>query len=186
MVRWDAPDFFDLTPDALGAVHVGTRTWLKKSVRAYGAFFPGVTLDWERCFNSGLVVFNEDHAPLLDDLVKFYARHQTELEALQAARNVGVDQTLLNYFVAGSGARIRLLNPAFNRMRCFEFPPELDRRHEAESAPTQSREVEEYLSSASGFDFIEEAYVWHFTKTVKTRAAVMHETWRRVQHHYPD
>jgi hypothetical protein len=186
MVHWDAPDFFDLATDALGAVHVGTRTWLKMSVEAYGAFFPGVKLDWRTCFNSGLVVLNATHAPMLAELVKFYSQHRQELEALQAARNVGVDQTLVNYFAALSGTPIRLLDPVFNRMRCFEFPAELRAQHESSGATSRPDELEQYLASAPGFEFIQEAYVWHFTKTVRTRAAVMRETWRRVQHHYPD
>jgi hypothetical protein len=187
MVRWDAPDFFELLEaDALGAVHAGTQAWLQASLDAYGRYFPGLNLEWTKCFNSGLVVLNPSHASMLDELVQFYSDHRAELELLQSERNVGCDQTLLNYFAARSGTPIHLLDPAFNRMRCFELPLPLILRHEKGQGSPAPGEIEEYLASAPGFDFIDQAYIWHFTSTVRTRAAVMRETWRRVQRHYPE
>ena len=186
IVRWDSPNFFDLVAEEVGAVHAGTRRWLQKSLDAYSIFFPGVSLDWRRCFNSGLVVLSGRHVAILDRLLAFYAANRRVLEMMQAANDIGVDQTLLNYFVHTSGEPIKFLEPAFNVMRCCELPPHLIMRFEVKREGNLDQLSQALADAPEAFDFVDAGYVWHFTTTIATRAAAMRETWRRVQHHYSD
>ena len=59
MIRWDAPNFFELTDRKFSAVvdqdNIG---WVKQSIEAYQHFFPKVNLDWTDYFNCGFVVLS--------------------------------------------------------------------------------------------------------------------------------
>jgi hypothetical protein len=185
MIRWDAPDFFE--PDggnAVSAVCAGNPGWIWHSLRAYARFFPGVDLDWWNYFNSGLVVLTPSHAPLLDGFLQFYQQHEAELEAIQQSGDFGVDQTLLNYFVARERIPIRALPPVFNLLHCFKLPARVQVKCETLADNSDPRLLDELFHTPGAFDFIKYAFIWHFTSTVLTRATVMRETWRRIRAHY--
>jgi hypothetical protein len=185
MVRWDAPDFLAMAGNDLAAVNAGTKQWIQTSLDAYSIFFPGISLDWRSCFNSGVMVLNHLHVELLDRLLHFYLTQRSDLEQLQRKLDVGIDQTLLNYFARITEKPIRLLPSQFNHMRCCELSAALHQRYANGDNQVSEVEVARDLEGRrEAFAFIEDAFIWHFTTTVRARTAVMTETWSRVCHRY--
>ena len=62
MVRWDCPNFFELTNNEFSCVldesNVG---WVHQSIGIYQKFFPNVKFDWTTYFNSGFLIYNKKH-----------------------------------------------------------------------------------------------------------------------------
>ena len=58
MVRWDTPNFFDMTDRKFTCVIDNDNVnWLHKSINIYQKFFPNVKFDWTSYFNSGFLIF---------------------------------------------------------------------------------------------------------------------------------
>jgi hypothetical protein len=189
MIRWDAPDIFDAAGDSLGAVldsGSGRTRWAWRSIAAYQRFFPDVEVRWWEYFNSGLVIFNKSHAPILTALIELYERHRPQLEAIQQQSDVGIDQTLLNFVVQQRRAPLRLLPMPFNLIDCLALPLTLRLQFDAPQSPEQRQALlARILKVPETFDFIDQSYVWHFTSPVSVRAEFMRETWLRLREHYP-
>ena len=61
MIRWDAPNFFELTDRKFSAcVDNDNISWVKQSIDGYQHMFPDVKLDWTDYFNCGFIVLNEN------------------------------------------------------------------------------------------------------------------------------
>jgi hypothetical protein len=186
MIRWDAPNFFELTGDGLGVVQAGDPRWITHSTAAYQEFFPGIHLPWWQYFNAGLVVVGQGHLEVLRAVITFYQRNRAALEAVQQQRrDVGVDQTVLNFLVRQTGVPVTFLPLPFNLTHCLRVPANILAEIESPQALPRLPDVLPKVMDIPGvFDFVEYGYVWHFTNAVNTRAAFMRETWRRVQDHY--
>nr|MDT0663178.1 hypothetical protein [Micromonospora sp. DSM 115978] len=186
MIRWDTPDFFALAGDSLAAVRARDPHWIVRSVEAYRSFFPGVSLPWWEYVNSGLVVFSTAHAHHLTALVDFYHRHRRQLTAVQQRSDAGVDQTLLNFVVRAAKEPVHLLPPPFNLLSCVPLNNLIGAYLEtARQESARQALLHRIMTMPETFQFIEYAYVWHFTSSVATRREFMRETWRRVRSHYP-
>jgi hypothetical protein len=184
MVRWDTPDFFGAAGDPIFAVRDVSPDWTHRTIKAHQPLFPGVRLPWWEYFNAGLVVSSLRHSGTFEALASLYLERWPEIRAVQEPRNLGTDQTPLNFMVRSRGEAVRLLDPPFNAVRCFPLNGEL-LRYEYQADPDWSRFDEVAFSHPETFEYIEHSYVWHFSNVVKSRARVMAETWRRVRDHYP-
>jgi hypothetical protein len=186
MIRWDTPDFFDLADGSLAAVRDREPDWIFRSIAAYQPFFPDVPLTWWEYFNSGLVVVSAAQVELLTTTVQFYQDNRAELEVVQRESDVGVDQTLLNFIVTRSDHTVRFLPAPFNLTQCLPIPlfPLLE-VETAPPGPRRERLLSRLMKVPGAFDFTRHSYVWHFNNTVRIRADLMRETWRRVRENYP-
>lgn len=182
MVRWDAPDMFDLAEDSFAAVNAGHRGWVGRSINAFQPYFPDVRLAFEEYFNCGLLVLNGRHLAVLSAFLTFYQRHRPQLEATFKSADVGTDQTIMNFIVKQERERVRLLDRAFNVLHCVGGRADYLKDFERSDNP---RKVDAtLLMHPATFGFIDNGYVWHFTNSVSTRAKLMAETWHRVRKWY--
>jgi hypothetical protein len=185
MVRWDAPNFTLFQPGQLSAVRSGTADWIWRSIEAYQRFFPSTTLNWCDYFNAGVVVVDHHHIDLLDAFLQFYWQNRAALEKVQAAGDFGTDQTPLNFVAASLDLSINPLSPRYNLLHCLRLGSRAYVRYELGDGSLEefARTV---LRAAGAFDFIANAYVWHFTHTVRTRFTAMQATWEKVKPDYID
>lgn len=184
MVRWDTPDFFELAGRGLGAVRDPGHRWIRASLSAYAGLCPGVRLEPENYFNTGVVVVSRDHAALLEEFGRFYVRNLASIRQIRSAgADFGLDQTLMNLLVQRSGLDVVYLPRAFNMVHCI-FAPE-------DFAPGNAQAAWwEKVRATAEFDrlfaFVDRGYIWHFCGLWVTRARFMQEVWRRVQGHYAE
>lgn len=185
MIRWNAPDFFEIHDAGFCAVRDGSDEWIRTSIAAFRPMFPGVALGPGRYFNAGLVVVGREQLGLLSAFRRFCRSRLEELLATSSSGNFGTDQTALNFMVRRERHPVRWLPPEFNLLHCFGWSDrETKARFESSPDPDWGLFDRVVLGRPGTFDFIDWGYVWHFTNTVAARSRAMAETWRRVRHHY--
>jgi len=92
MVKWDAPNPFDLYDDEYcGVVDRSSLRWILNSINVYKEFFPGTSLDISNYINAGVSFFSYKHKDFYDDLIKFYETNSTSLDSKEG---VGKEQTV--------------------------------------------------------------------------------------------
>ena len=163
MVRWDAPNFFELTDNKFSAVvdqdNIG---WVKQSIDGYQHFFKDVELDWEDYFNCGFVVLNSKHKDLCKTILNFWEENDGELVMLQSTLSKGTDQTPVNYMVKRD-TEVNYLSKKFNLTHF------------------NRKEIINNLM------FIDCGYVWHFNGFEKSwRYDLMKQTWEKIKDNYAD
>jgi hypothetical protein len=161
MIRWDAPDFFELTGRRFaGVVEYDRLDVVHGHLQTYGPFFPGVPLDLCDCLNGGLFVVNRDHRPLLDEILRF---HDVTLGPARTRQlPFWSDQLPMNLHLAREGWPVTRLPKSFN----------LTHMH-AKGC------LERNL-------FVELAWVWHFNGfSEERRRELMEGAWQAIRHHYP-
>ena len=71
MIKWDAPNFFELTDHKFTAVRdMDNLRWIYNSVQGYKDFFDGYDFDIKKYVNSGFVIFNENHREFFESFKK--------------------------------------------------------------------------------------------------------------------
>ena len=163
MIRWDAPNFFELTDRKFSAVvdqdNIGG---VKQSIEAYQHMFKDVKLDWTDYFNCGFVVGNEKHKQLCYKILNHWDVNDGELTMIQNTVSKGTDQTPVNYIVKRD-VDINYLPKKFNLTH-------LNRK-----------ELLENLM------FIDCGYIWHFNGFEKDwRLPIMKDTWEKIKDNYAD
>ena len=161
MIRWDAPNFFELTDRKFSAVvdqdNIG---WVKQSIEAYQHLFKDTKLDWTDYFNCGFIVLNENHKDLCDNILSFWDKNDGELIMIQNTVSKGTDQTPVNY-IAKRDVEVNYLSKKFNLTH-------LNRK-----------ELLENLM------FIDCGYMWHFNGFDKNwRDPLMKQTWDKIKENY--
>ena len=161
MIRWDAPNFFELTDRKFSAVvdqdNIG---WVKQSIDGYQHMFPNVKLDWTDYFNCGFVVLNEKHKELCKTIINFWDSNEVELTTLQNTLSKGTDQTPVNYMVKRD-VEVNYLSKKFNLTHF------------------NRKEIIQDLM------FIDCGYVWHFNGFDKSwRMPMMKDTWTKIKGNY--
>ncbi len=184
MIRWDAPDFFDLAGEALTAVHGMSMGWAGRSIAAFQHLFPGVALAPEDHFNAGFVVLGARQLEVLSAFGRFYAQHRAELEAIFRSADVGTDQMPLNLVVRREREPVHFLGREFNLLHCFGYDRPTRLEFEIDPSPDWTTFEQKAFALPLAFAFIETGFIWHFSNTVAARTRVMAETWRRVKGHY--
>ena len=99
MVRWDAPNFFDMSDGKLGVVQdLGNFEWVYNGIKGYKQFFPNTDVEWDKYFCTGFLLMNKNHRQFFQDIISFYFKHQDDLRILQyQTLKKGFDQTPVNY-----------------------------------------------------------------------------------------
>ena len=161
MIRWDAPNFFELTDNKFSVVvdqdNIG---WVKQSINGYKHFFKDVDLDWEDYFNCGFVVLNGKHKEICKLILNFWETNSSELIMLQNTLSKGTDQTPVNYIVKRD-IEVNYLSKKFNLTHF------------------NRKEIIQDLM------FIDCGYVWHFNGFDKSwRYKLMEQTWEKIKENY--
>lgn len=186
MIRWDAPDFFELCDRSLAAARGTNPGWIQRSMAAFQPLFPDVSLPIEEYFNAGVVMISSAQLPTISAFMEFCCNNYTELDAIMHGGfgDVGTDQTPLNLFFKREGESIMFLPRVFNLLHCFGYTEAGRIEFEFNSDPDWTTFPEKVYGEPSAFAFIEAGYIWHFTNTIAARERVMAETWRRVRAFY--
>ncbi len=180
MIHWDAPSLFDLSPETIRAVRDGSSRWNENGIRAFAPLFPGLDLRWWDVVNTGVVVIPASEHKLFREFVEFARLHWDQILKITRAGDVGTDQPLLNCFLRAKGVRLEYIPLPFNLLNCVNLHP-----IEAMLAASSRKELNRILSLDRLYEFIDLAWIWHFTNVVGARDRAMKETWKRIRHHYP-
>jgi len=162
MVRWDAPNFFELNNRELSLVReTWPIEWLYNSVEGYRHMFPDVKFEWPDYVSSGFILSNEKHKELYKSMVDFYLENKEHLLELQyKTLRKGSDITPLNYM-------IRKLNIKLNKFPNNYHLTSMGRHNILDGS------------------FIKIGYVWHFNGFEKEqRFDIMKKTWELIQENY--
>jgi hypothetical protein len=184
MIRWDAPSPFAAAAGRLSAVPDSGLRWIANGLKAFQHLFPDVTLPWWEFFNSGVVVMNASHAPVMKSFVEFVSGRWPEIQSVIQASDVGTDQPMLNYYLRSVGESVHFLPRPFNLQQCLNVGPAAI-GFDSALAHSPPEDIVQVLSLSWLFDFVDLGYVWHFTNVLESREMVMKETWRRIRHNYP-
>jgi hypothetical protein len=184
MVRWDTPDIFALARGFSAVADAGSPGWIAASTKAFQHLYPGTTLPWWEYFNSGFIVLGAAQRPFIRAFLDHSVRLWPELEAVMTSANVGTEQTPLNFMMKREKEPVHFLPRPFNFVNCFPLPGEIAKIGH-DGSPDSALFAAKAFGRPRAFEFVELAYVWHFTNVVTFRSLVMGETWRRVQGHYP-
>jgi len=162
MVRWDCPDFFDLTENRFTSVldncSVG---WMTRAIEGYQPLFSETDLNWWEFFFAGFVIVNPEHRDFFQKVSDFYMDHFLELNQIQISLNKGTDITPINFLRKQERVPATFLSPHFHLCSLAQ------------------KNVLDKLK------FIEHAFSWHFNGFSKTdRLEVMRATWKKVNGHY--
>tara|TARA_E500000305_G_scaffold94884_2_gene84030 strand:+ start:133 stop:1500 length:1368 start_codon:yes stop_codon:yes gene_type:complete len=134
MIRWDAPNFFDLTDHKFTAFRdTDNLKWVYDSVQGYKNIFDNFNLDIQKYVNSGFMIFNEQHKNLFQGFKKFYLENITEFCKLQdEVVKKGTEQTPMNYWLQTNDVDINLDLPLpfklthLHRKEMFSYNWQLD------------------------------------------------------------
>ena len=73
IIKWDAPNFFELTDHKLTAWRdMDNLRWIKNSIDGYKNFFDSFELNSTIYISSGLIIFNESHKKVFNSFKEFY------------------------------------------------------------------------------------------------------------------
>ena len=145
MVRWDAPNFFDMTDRRFTAWRdMDNMRWIYESIQGYKEIFqPHMTqlsdatgvhkLDMSKYVNSGFMVFNEEHKELFDGFKRFYLENIKEFRKLQDEKvKKGTEQTPMNYWLQTNDVDVNIDLPLpfklthLQRKELFSYNWQLD------------------------------------------------------------
>jgi hypothetical protein len=186
MIRWDAPDFFEIAKSAFCAVRAHQPRWILRSLRAYQGLFPSVTVPWWEYFNAGFVVMTRACVPVCEAFLQFVLQNRSQLHLIQASQeDLGTDQTPLNYFLRQQALPLQLLPPPFNLLDTFPTAYEAYEKTRRKNPADWASFDYDVFSEPSAFDFIELGFIWHFGLPNVIKARLMRETWSRVKDFYP-
>ena len=98
MIKWDAPNFFELTDHKLTAVRdTDNLGWTYKSIVGYKDFFDGFDFDIQKYVSSSPMIFNEKHKEVFKSFKKlYYDNVDTFVELQDKIVRKGTEQTPLN------------------------------------------------------------------------------------------
>ena len=134
MVRWDMPNFFELTDRRFTACRdMDNMRWIYESIQGYKDMFGGFELDMSKYVNSGFMVFNEEHKQLINNFKQFYIDNIDEFIRLQ---DVTVkkcnEQTSMNYWLQTNNVDLNIDLPLpfklthLQRKELFNYNWQLD------------------------------------------------------------
>ncbi len=171
MVKWDAPNPFDLYTDEFCVVNDRASIgWILRSLDAYKPFFPKAATDdfiLDNYFNSGVCFFTKEHKYIFDELQGLYLHYGKDLDLI---KGVGKVQTVLNYVLKLNKVKIKYLPPTWN---LFSIHKKDMFKHnwQLNEDPTPF--------------FIKYAFIWHFTGfPIEDRTRIMRDVWLRYKDNY--
>ncbi len=161
MVRWDAPNIFDLVDDRFTAWRdMDNLRWTYESVEGYKQFFD-MELDYKKYINCGAAIINKNHKPFLEIVKKFFIDNQDALvNAESHTIKKGTDQTPFNYL-------LQLHNIDVNQEIPFTWNARHLNRKELHAYNWQLEQMG-HLSDKTPH-FIKYCNIWRFTGMSKDR-----------------
>ena len=165
MAKWNAPNVFDECPeDEICAVKDNSGlSWIWEGIKGYQSFFPDVKLDWDKYFNSGVMVFSKQHEQLIRDFKQFYIDNQQVIEEYRVQLRKGFDQTIFNYFTIWYGKPVKLISERWNMFHLIR------------------REV-----LGNGY-FVEMGDFWHFNNLPReNQVNIIQNIWNQIKVNYED
>jgi hypothetical protein len=168
MVKWDAPNPFDLYDDEFcGVIDRSSLRWILNSIKAYSPFYPEINLDLDNYINSGITFFTKEHKFIFDNLKQLYLQHSSGLDEI---KGVGKVQTVLNYELIKNNVKVKYLDPRWN---LFSIHKKNMFQHNWQ------------LKQDTIPFFIKYSYIWHFTGfPIENRTDIMKQTWELTKHLY--
>ena len=163
MIKWDTPNFFELTNNELSAVKDNEVVeWTYNSKNGYQHMFPNVDFNWWDYVNAGFIIVNHKHKKMFKKIIDFYHTNKEHLLDLQYNKlRKGSDQTPFNYMIRKMGCKITYLPKIYNMTS-------LHRKGILE-----------------GGLFIEIGNIWHFNGFDKeSRVVLMKQTWENIRGNY--
>tara|TARA_Y100000310_G_C20679033_1_gene814788 strand:- start:120 stop:875 length:756 start_codon:yes stop_codon:yes gene_type:complete len=163
MVHWNAPNIFEKYPE--NKLHVVRDNsglgWIWESINLYRKLFEDVSLDWERYFNSGVMMFSKDQYDLIDGFKNFYLQNIDTITEFQKQVRKGFDQTPFNYFNAFNNTDINYMSERFNLTHMMR------------------KEV------LQGNYFVDMAWFWHFNGIPRdTQQNIISQLWDKIKVQY--
>jgi lipopolysaccharide biosynthesis glycosyltransferase len=176
MVRWDCPNFFNLTRDQYTVVRdTQQKHWVKKSIQAFQHLFPHTTLPLKDYFNAGFMIINPDHRQFFKKILEFYHLHEKELRNITRTKQKGSDQTPLNFLEKNQGEQYQ------ESLKVNYLPREYNFMHFI--PPVFNNSLLIHLLPLN--TFIKKAYIWHFMGIRKQlNPVIMRRTWEAIKEHY--
>lgn len=165
LTRWDAPNIFEELPE--GNIYAvkdnGGLSWVWEGIKAYSTMFPGIDLDWDKYFNSGMLLFDKSHQPLFKSFKQFYIDNQAAIQQYRDQYRKGHDQTIFNYFLLYAGIEVQLVSERWNLFH------------------TIRREI-----LYNGY-FVDMGYFWHFNGLDRDKqVSLIENVWQQIKHNYTD
>ena len=171
MIKWDAPNFFELTDHQFTVSRdMDNMRWIHNSVEGYKEFFDGYEFDIKKYFNSGFVIFNENHRDFFESFKQMYLDNVDEL--LELHKKTGTaEQTPLNYWAQIQKMDLNFISTVLYRCSHLYRKELLGHNWQLNEDTTPF--------------FIKYPYVWMFSGFDKAqREPLMKKTWDLVKHYY--
>ena len=163
MAKWDAPNIFEHCDEKnIYAVKDNSGlSWIWEGINGYQTMFPDTKLDWDRYFNSGVLVFSKKHRYLIEDFKQFYIDNKLVIEDYRAKLRKGFDQTIFNYFLTWYDFKVNLISEKWNLFHMIR------------------REI-----LYNGY-FIDMGYFWHFNGLDRnTQVQQIQQIWNNIENKY--
>ena len=158
----NCPNVFEMSERKFCFVHnEGSYDWILRSIENYGKyFFNGHTIPWTDYFDSGMLIFNEQHKQVFQKIIDFFHENRENLLKVESEWHAGTDQTPVNFMVK-KDIEINYLSKKFNLTHF------------------NRKEI------LQGLMFIDCGYIWHFNGFEKSwRTPLMRDTWNKIKGNY--
>ena len=174
MVKWDAPNIFDLLKDdnMVAWRDADNMQWIYDSIQGYKDMFSNKNIDIKKYINCGAVIINKKHKKFLNSLKEFYEKnHKSIVKAETYKVKLGTDQTPFNYFLQLHNIKVNINLPVAYSLT------HMHRKHML----VHNWQLNEDKTPF----FIKYGYVWRFNGFSKDkRTDLMSQTWEIVKENY--
>lgn len=180
MIRWDAPNIFDLVDDRFTAWRdMDNLRWTYESVQGYKPLFNDIEFDLKKYINCGAAIINKKHKTFLKIVKNFFIENQNVLvEAESHIIKKGTDQTPFNYLLQFQKVDVNLELPFTWNAR------HLDRR-ELHSYNWQLEQLGHSTDKTP--HYIKYCNIWRFTGMSKDQRTQWAEhSWNFIKDKYVD
>lgn len=167
MIKWNAPNFFDLFEEDFCMVHDDTNwSWVHKSIQNYKKFF-NIDMTMDDYGNAGVLFFHTKYLDICKKVFKLYLNNKKELDNWD--KGGGREQTIFNYTLKENKVTPKWLSPKWNLISMH--------KRELFKSNFQMQDREPH--------FIKYGYIWHFTGfSIEDRIKIVEQTWNQVKHNY--
>lgn len=171
MIKWDAPNFFELVSDDLTAFRsLENLKWIYEGMHGYRELFNNFEFDIKKYISCGFQIFNETHKQFLQELKTFYLSYASEILNLQETINRGTDQPVYNYLLQIKNIKVTSLPEPFMLTHLNRF-----------DWLSHNWQLNEDVTPF----FIKYGYIWFFSGFDRMqRNPLMKQTWNIIHQNY--
>lgn len=172
MIKWDAPNIFDLYEDEFTGVLDQTNIqWMYHSQESYRQAFPqfkNVHVGLSEHINGGVLFFTVKHKYFFDILKQFYLDNKSILDNWTIP-NTGKEQTLLNFHIKYHNLKCKYLPYSWNTVGMIR---------------KGLLYHNDKLNDTDPF-FLKYCNLWHFTGfPIEQRNLLINQVWDQINHLY--